>query len=104
MARLKEIQSETKQSLINSEQNQSRIISCEVKKGKLITQLDDGREISLAINLLTKWGVLDKEIKPEQLKKYKLQNEGRYIYFPNIDDILPARIISEGLFKSCWER
>ena len=104
MARLKEIKPEVKQPLINSEQSQSRIISCEIKKGKLITQLDDGREISLAINLLTKWGVLGKETRPEQLKKYELQNQGRYIYFSDIDDILPARIISEGLFKSCWER
>ena len=84
--------------------SEARIVSCQVVKEKLITKLDDGREVIIAVDLLTKWGVLDKEIKPEQLKKYELQNEGRYIYFPNIDDILPARIISEGLFKSCWER
>ena len=83
---------------------EARIIGCQIVQDKLITQLSDGREITISINLLTKWGVLDKEVKPEQLKKYELQDEGRYIYFPEIDDILPARIISEGLFRSCWER
>ncbi|KLL04988.1 MAG: hypothetical protein MRERV_7c017 [Mycoplasmataceae bacterium RV_VA103A] len=81
-----------------------RIISCQVVKDKLITQLDDGREVIIAINLLTKWGVLDKEVQPEQLKNPELHSEGRYIYFPKIDDTLPVRIISEGIFKSCWER
>jgi|SRR6185312_4361435 len=81
-----------------------RIVSCQVVKEKLITQLDDGREVIIAVDLLTKWGILDKEVKPEQLKNPKLHNEGRYIYFPDIDDTLPARIISEGIFKSCWEK
>jgi len=99
MTRLKEIQ-QNKQLLINQEQP-AKVISCEISKGKLITQLDDGREVIIAVNLLTKYGILEEDTKPEQLKKYELQNEGRYIYFPEIDDILPARIISEGLFKSC---
>jgi len=84
--------------------SEARIVSCEVVKEKLITQLDDGREVIIAIDLLTKWGILDKEVKPEQLKSPELHNEGRYIYFPDIDDTLPARIISEGIFKSCWEK
>ena len=103
MTRLKEIQQENKQPPINQEQP-AKIISCQIKKGKLITQLDDGREVIVAVDLLTKWGILDKEVKPKQLEKWELQNDGRYIYFPEIDDILPVRIISEGLFKSCWER
>ncbi|CAG8656886.1 1036_t:CDS:2 [Cetraspora pellucida] len=77
-----------------------RIIGCQVVKDKLITQLDDGREVIIAINLLTKWGVLDKEVQPEQLKNPELHSEGRYIYFPKIDDTLPVRVISEGIFKS----
>ena len=81
MTRLKEIQQENKQPPINQEQP-AKIISCQIKKGKLITQLDDGREVIVAVDLLTKWGILDNGVKPEQLKKYELQNEGRYIYFP----------------------
>ena len=87
-----------------STKTEVRIISCQLVQGKLITQLDDGREVIIDISLLTKWGVLDKEVKPEQLKNPELHNEGRYIYFPDIDDTLPARIISEGIFKSCWEK
>ncbi|CAG8713945.1 4204_t:CDS:2 [Racocetra persica] len=70
-----------------------RIISCQVVKDKLITQLDDGRKVIIAINLLTKWGVLDKEVKPEQLKSPELHSEGRYVYFPKIDDTLPVRAL-----------
>ena len=90
--------------MAQSEQNSAKVISCQIIQEKLFSQLDDGREVIMPIGLLTKWGVLNKDVKPEQLKRHELQNEGRYIYFPEIDDILPARIISEGLFKSCWER
>ena len=103
MARLRENESlsQIRQKGLVQERQHSLVVSCKVSEEKLITQLNDGREVSLPISLLTKLGILDEEVKPEQLKKYELQNEGRYIYFPDIDDILPARIISEGLFKSC---
>ena len=49
----KQIQQPNKQLLINQEQP-AKVISCEIRKGKLITQLDDGREISILVSLLTK--------------------------------------------------
>ncbi|CAI2173077.1 5283_t:CDS:1 [Funneliformis geosporum] len=98
----KHIQQPNKSLIINQEQP-AKIISCEIKKGKLITQLDDGREVIIAVNLLTKYGILEEDTKPEQLKRYELQNEGRYIHFPETDEILPARIISKGIFASCEE-
>src|SRR2546421_3868946 len=104
MTRLKEIQQPNKQPLVINQEQSAKVISCEIKKGKLITQLDDGREVIIAVDLLTKWGILDKEVKSEQLKNPKLHNEGRYIFFPDIDDTLPARIISKGIFALCEER
>ena|ERR1043165_3047249 len=97
----KQIQ-QNKQPLINQEQP-AKIISCEIKKGKLITELDDGREVIIAVDLLTRYGILEEDTKPEQLKKYELQNEGRYIHFIETDEILPARIISKGIFAPCEE-
>ena len=44
----------------------------------------------MLVSLLTERNVLGENVKPEQLKKHELQNEGRYIYFPEIDEILPA--------------
>lgn len=106
MARLRvnENLNQVRQGNLPQERQYSLAVSCQVRGEKLITQLNDGREVSLPISLLTKLDILDEEVKPEQLIKYELQNEGRYIYFPDLDDILPARIISEGLFRSCWER
>ena len=106
MVRLRERENieQVRQANSTQERQYSRIVSCQVSGEKLITQLNDGREVSLPISLLTKLDILEENVKPEQLKKYELQDEGRYIYFPEIDDILPARIISEGLFRSCWER
>jgi len=34
--------------------HQARIISCQVIQNKLISQLEDGREVSISINSLTK--------------------------------------------------
>ena len=102
MTRLKEIQQTDKQLIINQEQP-AKVIKCEIKRGKLVTHLDDGREVIIAINLLTKYGILEEDTKPEQLKKFELQNEGRYIHFTETDEILPARIISKGIFAPCEE-
>ena len=103
MTRLKEIQQPNKQPLVINQEQSAKVISCEIKKGKLITQLDDGREVIIAVNLLTKYGILEENTKSEQLKKYELQNEGRYIHFTEIDEILPTRIISKGIFAPCEE-
>src|SRR4051812_738986 len=102
MPRLKVVPQPNQQPTINQTQP-VKVVCCEVKKGKLITQLDDGREIIIAVNLLTKYGILEEDTKPEQLKKYELQNEGRYIHFTETDEILPVRIISKGIFAPCEE-
>ena len=103
MVRLRENENlnQARQENLSQERQYSLVVSCKVNGERLITQLNDGREVSLPISILTKLDILDEEIKPEQLIRYELQNEGKYIYFPDIDDILPARIISEGLFRSC---
>lgn len=103
MARLiKEIKQQNNQPLVNQGQP-AKVIKCEIKRGKLVTQLDDGREVIIAVNLLTKYGILEENTKSEQLKKYELQNEGKYIHFTETDEILPVRIISKGIFASCEE-
>jgi len=101
MVRVKEI--EQKRPLIIPQQEEAKVINCRISEGKLITQLDDEREIIIAVSSLTKWSILGKNTKPEQLEKWELQNEGRYIYFPIIDEILPAWIISKGLNASCLD-
>ncbi len=100
MVRLKEIQQPDKQPTINQEQ-QTKIISCEIKKGELITQLDDERKIIIPVATLTKWQILDEDVKSEQLKNYEIRNEGRIIYFPDIDEVLPSWIIIRGLHSAC---
>ncbi|RHZ35804.1 hypothetical protein GvMRE_Ic5g31 [endosymbiont GvMRE of Glomus versiforme] len=78
----------------------SKITGLEIQKEKLIAQLDDGREVIFPISLLTKLEILSPEIKPEQLKKYELWGDGQAIFFPEIDEVLPTWIISQGL-SSC---
>lgn len=74
-----------------------QIINWQVKEGKIITLLDDGREIVTPFQLLIKWGILDNDIKPEQLIKHEIKGGGNIIYFPDIDDVLPTRKIIKGL-------
>ena len=101
MTRLREIEQERVKLIFPVGKKEAKIINCRVSRGKLITQLDDGREISMLVSLLTERSVLGENVKPEQLQKHELQNEGRYIYFPEIDEILPTWIISKGL-NSSW--
>ncbi|RHZ36631.1 DUF2442 domain-containing protein [endosymbiont GvMRE of Glomus versiforme] len=74
-----------------------KIINCRVSRNKLISQLEDGREISMPVSLLTKWRVLGENVKPEQLKRNEIKGEGNIIYFPDIDEALPTWKIIEGL-------
>ena len=90
MVKLNEIKTKQEPLLKKTKKQSDRVISCQIKEGKLITQLDDGREVGILVSLLTEWSILNKNVKPEQLEKHELQNEGRYIYFPIIDEILPA--------------
>lgn len=101
MTRLEEIRVKNPETIAAWEHRHPFVVSCQIVRGNLVSQIEDGREISMPVSLFTKWGVLGKDIKPEQLKKYELQNEGRYVYFPEIDEILPSRKITEGLFNSC---
>lgn len=103
MARLREIEQGRLKPTFSKEKQEAKIINCRINKGKLITQLDDGREISMLVSLLTERSMLGKNVKPEQLQKHELHNEGRYIYFPEIDEILPVWIISKGLNSSCFD-
>ena len=70
-------------------QYQPKIINCRISQGKLIIQIEDGREVRIAVDFLTEKGYLNKEVKPQQLEKYELQSEGLCLYFPEIDEILP---------------
>lgn len=78
----------------------SKIINCRISRNKLVSQLDDGREISVPVALLTKQSILDKNVKPEQLKNCEIRGEGNLVYFPDIDEALPSWIIIDGL-HSC---
>ena len=88
MTRLRETQLETQE---------PQITNWQVKEGKIIVLLEDGREIITPFQLLTKWGILDNDVKPEQLIKYEIRGKGNIIYFPDIDDVLPTRKIIKGL-------
>jgi len=90
--------SQLKKSWIDKKQS-PRIINCRISRGKLISQLDDGREVVIAVSLLTKWSILGENVKPEQLKKNEIKGKGRLIYFPEIDEVLPTWKITEGLFS-----
>lgn len=78
----------------------NKIISLEIQKEKLIAQLDDGREVIFPISLLTQLEIFSAPVKPEQLKKYELWGNGQAVFFPEIDEALPAWIIAQGL-NSC---
>ncbi|CAG8621276.1 11134_t:CDS:10 [Racocetra fulgida] len=84
----KEINREIKLGVKGANFSQPKIIACQTNKEKLTAELDDGRKVN---------------IKAEQLKNYEIWNEGSNIYFPDIDEILPARVLSKGLFSSCDE-
>ncbi|KLL04526.1 MAG: hypothetical protein MRERV_19c006 [Mycoplasmataceae bacterium RV_VA103A] len=79
----------------------TKIVSCQIKGGELITQLDDERKIIIPVAALTKWQILEENVKPEQLKNYEIRNEGKIIYFPDIDEVLPSWIIIRGLHSAC---
>jgi len=53
MVRLKEIQQQNNRPIINQEQS-TKIISCQISRGELITQLDDERKIIIPVATLTK--------------------------------------------------
>ncbi|CAG8756779.1 16455_t:CDS:2, partial [Cetraspora pellucida] len=76
---VKEINREIKLGIKGANFSQPKIIACQTNKEKLTAELDDGR------------------------KNYEIWNEGSNIYFPDIDEILPARVLSKGLFSSCDE-
>lgn len=104
---VKEINREIKQGVrgVSAKANlsQPKIVACQTNKEKLTAKLDDGRKVTILLNLLNKWVFGRKDIKSEQLKNYEIWNEGSNIYFPDIDEILPARVLSKGLFSSCDE-
>ncbi|CAG8826284.1 23649_t:CDS:2, partial [Racocetra persica] len=68
MVRFNKIKS--KQEQLPKEILPAKVISCQIKEGKLITQLEDGREVSILVSLLAERSILDKNVKPEQLEKF----------------------------------
>ncbi|WNE40386.1 MAG: hypothetical protein GBAus27B_000453 [Mycoplasmataceae bacterium] len=93
MTRLSEIHSNSNFNIL-----EPQIINLQITEGKILVFLQDGREIITPIDLLTKWGILDNDVESAQLEEYELRNQGRVIYFPKIDDVLPTRKIIKGLF------
>ena len=54
------------------EKEEAKIIDLKIGQEKLTAQLNDGREVSIPISLLTKLEILNSDTKPEQLEKYEL--------------------------------
>jgi hypothetical protein len=100
MTRLRELSQENDKAFFYPD-FQPRVVNCQINDNELISSLDDGRKIIIPINLLTKWRVLEEDIKPEQLKNYQLWGEGQTIFFPDIDEVLSAWIIVKGLRSDC---
>jgi hypothetical protein len=51
---------------------EAKITDLKIGQEKLTAQLNDGREVSIPISLLTKLEILNSDTKPEQLEKYEL--------------------------------
>ncbi|CAI2188676.1 1512_t:CDS:2, partial [Funneliformis geosporum] len=73
--KLREIEQERLKPTFSAEKQEAKIINCRVSRGKLITQLNDGREISILVDLLTKKRILGENVKPDQLKNPELKSE-----------------------------
>ena len=54
------------------EKTEAKITDLKIDNEKLIAQLNDGREVSIPLSLLTKLEILNLDTKPEQLEKYEL--------------------------------
>jgi len=80
MTRLQEINSEDLLREIKNridrpslqEKSEAKITDLKIDQEKLTAQLNDGREVSIPISLLTKLEILNSDTKPEQLEKYEL--------------------------------
>ena len=53
MVKLREVK-EVSQEVIIPKKPAAKIINCRISRGKLITELDDEREISISVSALTK--------------------------------------------------
>ena len=71
MVRLQEVKQAEKLITPNKIQ-EVKITDCQVSKDKLVVQLNDGREVSMAVSLINKWMFGGENIKPEELKKYEI--------------------------------
>jgi len=56
----------------SQEKAEAKITDLKIDQEKIIAQLNDGREVSIPISLLTKLEILNSDTKPEQLEKYEL--------------------------------
>jgi hypothetical protein len=55
----------------------------------------------LPFDLIVKEWFCLKEVKPEQLKNYKIWGGGKTIIFPEIDESIPVRMFTEGINSEC---
>ena len=76
-----------------------QIIGCQVSERELISELSDGRKVSIPLSWFEKWGF--KSIRPEQLTKYEIWEGGQTIFFSEINEPLHVRTFTDGLGASC---
>ena len=76
-----------------------QIVSCQVNEQEVISQLSDGRKLSIPLAWFVKWGF--KNIQPQQLAKYEIWEGGQIIFFPEINEPLHVRAFTDGLNARC---
>lgn len=81
-----------------SSQNEVKILNLAVHLEKLTAELSDGRELSIPINWLEKWGVA--KINTDKLRNYEIKR-GKNIYFPEIDEVLGIEAFIYGFDAPC---
>ena len=101
MTRLREVNHKIKQIQIEKKHFHPKILSCQVNQEELTVKLEDERKITLPLNLLFSQWFLRNDIKPEQLKSYKIWGGGNTIIFPEIDESIPVRIFEKGINSDC---
>ena len=104
MVRLRERETrinKTKPSIIPQGHYHPKINKISTEEGKITVFLEGQREISLSFDLIIKEWFCRSDIKPEQLKNYKIWGGGHTILFPDIDESIPVRVFTEGINSPC---
>ena len=85
--------------LISNFHYHPEIVSCQVNEQELTGQLSDGRKMSIPLDWFIKLGF--KNIRPEQLTKYKIWEGGHIVFFPNINEPLHVRTFTDRFEARC---